>query len=129
MRTAPNASVHAFIFIQHSCVLVRTCVHICPDGRCAHTCTYAYALILMCVCVFKQACLFTFASPKTHSNLNAGDRTHLPALRAARQLSQNILYTHARIRLPRVPYMQRPGSAKWNFFKSQKHFPRTNQSA
>lgn len=64
-----------------------------------------------------------FCSPKTHSHLNAGDRTHLPALWAVRQLSQNILYTHARIRLPGVPHMQRPGSAKWNFLKAKNTSP------
>lgn len=42
-----------FIFIRYLCVVVHTCMHTCPDSRCAHT------RVLMCV--FKQAYLFTFA--------------------------------------------------------------------
>lgn len=45
--------VRMFTFVPYLCVVVRTCVHTCPDSRCAHTC------VLMCV--FKQAYLFTFA--------------------------------------------------------------------
>lgn len=98
--------------------MLRICMHTCQDSR------FARAHVLMCV--FKQAYLFTFAS-KTHSHLNAGDRTHLPALWTARQFSQNILEythilhhrTHTHSRLPGVPHMQRLGSAKLNFLKAK----------
>ena len=122
MRTShirTRAFMHSYSYSTRVCL----CVHECTHVRTAGVRTRAPSRECVCVCVFKQAYLFTFASPKTHSHLNAGDRTHLPALRAARQLSQNILYTHARIRLPGVPHMQLPGSAKWNFFKSPKTLP------
>lgn len=88
--------------------------HMSVQQVCAHT--QAHPCVQASISVY-------FCSPKTHSHLNAGDRTHLPALWAARQLSQNILYTHARIRLPGVPHMQRPGSAKWNFLKAKNTSP------
>lgn len=126
-RIRTRAFMHSYSYSTRVCLCVHACTHVWTAG--VRTRAHTRAPSTSYVCVFKQAYLFTFASPKTHSHLNAGDRTYLPALRAARQLSQNILYTHAHIRLPGVPHMQRPGSAKWNFFKSQKHFPRTNQSA
>lgn len=100
-----HVSAHTF---THACTHVRTA------GVRAHTHTHP--------CVQASISVY-FCSQKTHSHLNAGDRTHLPALWAARQLSQNILYTHARIRLPGVPHMQRPGSAKWNFLKAKNTSP------
>lgn len=98
---------------------VHACIHVETAGVRIHT--------LSCVCSSKHICLLLLS--KTHSHLNAGDRTHLPALWAARQLSQNILeYTHihTHARLPGVPHMRCLGSAKWNFLKAKKHFSRTN---
>ncbi len=108
------AHMCVLIFIQYLCVAVRTCIHVETAGVRIHA--------FSCVCSSKHICLLLLS--KTHSHLNAGDRTHLPALWAARQLSQNILeytHTHARTHTPPwgTPYAA-PGECKMELFKSQK---------
>lgn len=86
----PHASVHAFIFIQHSCVLVRTCVHTCSDGRCVHECTYAHALTL--VCSSKHICLLLLAQKPTHIWMQKTG--HIFLLYELLDSSVRIFYTH-----------------------------------
>lgn len=88
----PHASVHAFIFIQHSCVCVRTCMHTCLDGRCAHPCTYACSFTLVCVCSSKHICLLLLAQKPTHIWMQ--ETGHIFLLYELLDSSVRIFYTH-----------------------------------
>jgi len=132
-RTTDGETHTSLVFTCPICAHINT-VFVCG---CVHMHAYETAGVhihtFSCVCSSKHICLLLLS--KTHSHLNAEDRTHLSALWAARQLSQNILeyahilhprahtHTHTHTCLPGVPHMQCLGSAKWNFLKAKNTSP------
>lgn len=122
MRTSHIRTRASMLSYSYVCLCVHACAT-CPDGRCAHAYTPS--------CVQASISVYFLLAQKTPLTFECRRQDTSSCSTSCETAQVRIFYTHmhARIRLPGVPHTQHPGSAKWNFFKSQKHFPRTNQCA